>query len=308
MTWVSCSSHYGSTKGVIKVGAIYDDFDFQTIKKLRPCNIPKVLPTTYEDTLSYYETINKLIEKVSELQQALEDGGYEASILQRANQYTDAKVEAVTNEMRDAVHDLTHEIERFEDNLSSEFDVLRTETNLSISRLNAQITELYAVIMNYGETIDSRFIQMYNDLIRYIDEEIDARDTVYVIDPVTKQRVPIQTALWNMYNTYMRAFAVTASEYDALMLTALTYDNKRLTAYDYDNNFKEKMAEYFNRVMNPFTGMPATLTEIVMHLVDLHRNCVSCTEYDALNLTASSYDGLDITAYTFDFENRTVFV
>ena len=152
--------------------------------------------------------------------------------------------------------------------------------------------------MNYGETIDSKFVQMYNDLIRYIDDEIDARDTVYVIDPVTRQRVNIQTALWNMYNSYMREFAVTADEYDALMLTAFEYDNKRLTAYDYDNNFKEKMAEYFNRVMNPFTGMPATLTEIVMHLVDLHRDSLTCSQYDAKQLDADTYDGLDITAYT----------
>ena len=287
---------------------IFDDFDFQTIKKLRPCNIPKVLPTTYENTLSYYETLNKLIDKVYELQKAIEEGGFEESILERANQYTDARVNEVTSEMRDAVNDLNHEVTNFEDRISLSFEELKDATNLALARLNVQITELYTVIMNYGETIDTRFVQMYNDLIRYIDDEIDARDTVYVIDPVTRQRVNIQTALWNMYNSYMREFAVTAQEYDDLMLTASEYDNKRLTAYDYDNNFKEKMAEYFNRVMNPFTGMPATLTEIVMHLVDLHRDSLSCTEYDALQLDATAYDGLGLTAYTFDFESRSVLV
>lgn len=290
------------------MGQIFDDFDFQTIKKLRAPNVPPVLPTTYEDTLSYYETLSKLIDKVAELQKAIEDGGFEESILERANQYTDARVNEVTAEMRDSVNDLNHEVEGFEERINLSFEELRDATNLALTRLNVQITELYTVIMNYGETIDSKFVQMYNDLIRYIDDEIDARDTVYVIDPVTRQRVNIQTALWNMYNSYMREFAVTADEYDALMLTAFEYDNKRLTAYDYDNNFKEKMAEYFNRVMNPFTGMPATLTEIVMHLVDLHRDSLTCSQYDAKQLDADTYDGLDITAYTFDFESRSVLV
>ena len=77
------------------MGEIFNDYDFQVIKKLTPCNIPKVLPTAYDDTLSYYETINKLIDKVNELQKAIEDGGFEESILERANQYTDARVVAV---------------------------------------------------------------------------------------------------------------------------------------------------------------------------------------------------------------------
>lgn len=295
-------------KGVTNVGEIFNDYDFQVIKKLTPCNIPKVLPTAYDDTLSYYETLNKLIDKVTELQKAIEDGGFEESILERANQYTDARVGEVQSEMRDSIHDLEAEVSGFEGRMSEEFLDLKTATNLALSRLNTAVSELYATIMNFETDIDNKFVTMYNDLIRYINEEIDARDTVYVIDPVTKRRVPIQTALWSMYNQYMREFAVTATEYDSLGLTASEYDNKRLSAYDYDNNFKEKMAEYFNRIMNPFTGLPATLTEIVMHLVDLHRNSITATEYDALQLTADDYEALDITAYTFDFENRTVFV
>ena len=290
------------------MGEIFNDYDFQVIKKLTPCNIPKVLPTAYDDTLSYYETINKLIDKVNELQKAIEDGGFEESILERANQYTDAKVNDVQNELRDDITDITTNITNFENRINASFEELQTATQLALSRLSTAVSELYATIMNFETAIDSKFITMYNDLIRYIDEEIDARDTVYVIDPVTKRRVPIQTALWSMYNQYMREFAVTASEYDSLMLTASEYDSKRLTAYDYDNNFKEKMAEYFNKVMNPFTGLPATLTEIVMHLVDLHRNSVTAAEYDALQLSVDDYEALDITAYTFDFENRTVFV
>lgn len=285
----------------------FDEYDFQTIKRLNAGRINKVLPTSYEDTLSYYETLEKLIYKVEELKKAIEDGGFEESILERANEYTDARVGELRSTVSDELTDMQTEINNFINQIGTEVNNFESEINLAISRLNVAVADLYNTIMQYGETIDNKFVLMYNELIEYIDNEIDARDTVYVIDPVTKKRVPIQTALWSMYNQYMRAYAVTAGEYDGLMLTAETYDNKRLTAYDYDNNFKEKMSEYFNRVMNPFTGYKDTLTNIVMMLVDLHRNCITAGTYDLLGLSADDYDTMDITAYEFDFDNATIF-
>lgn len=287
---------------------IFDDFDFRTIKKLSPCNIPKVLPTAYSDTLSYYETLNKLIDKVTELQKAIEDGGFEDSILARANQYTDAMIHNLSQNINDQISDLSTEITSFENRTNSTIEELRASTADALVRLNLSITELYQVIMNYNEYLDNRFEMMYNDLIRYIDEEIDARDTVYVYSPVTNRRVPIQTALWDMYNSYMREFAVTAGEYDNLRLTAEVYDSKRLTAYDYDNNFKQLMKDFFNLVMNPFTGLKSTLTDVVMTLVNFHRDSIDCGEYDSMSVSAGDYDALDITAYAFDFDSRNALV
>lgn len=284
-----------------------DDFDFQTIKRLDVGKINKVLPLSYEDSLSYYEVLQKLIYKVEELKKAIEEGGFENTILEKANQYTDARVGELRASVNDDITDMQTEINNFTSSIGTEITNFESEINLSIARLNVAITDLYNTIMQYGETIDNKFVLMYNRLIEYIDNEIDARDTVYVIDPVTKRRVPIQTALWSMYNQYMRAYSVTAGEYDGLMLTAETYDNRRLTAYDYDNNFKEKMSEYFNRIMNPFTGYKDTLTNIVMMLVDLHRNSITCGAYDLLGLSANAYDSMDITAYEFDFDSVNVF-
>ena len=301
-----CSSSCG--KGGEKMGEIYDEYDFQTIKRLQVGRENKVLPTAYSNTLSYYEVLEKLIYKVEELEKAIKDGGYEDSILSRANAYTDGKVDELAGEVRDALYDMNTNITSFETRIDGEFTSYKDAIDAQISRLNIAVTDLYNTMMEFNVDVDNRIIQMYNDLIRYIDEEIDARDTVYVIDPVTRQRMNIQNALWSMYNAYMRNFAVTAQEYDDLRLTATEYDSRRLTAYEYDNNFKEKMRDLFDLVMNPFTGTKTTLVSLVYQLVDLHRNSLTASEYDNLNLDATDYDALDITAYDFDFDNRTIFV
>lgn len=289
------------------MGEFFDDYDFQTIKRLHVGNDNKVLPTEYNNTLSYYEVLCQLIYKVEALDKAIKDGGYEDSILERANAYTDGKVAELAGEVRDALTDMNTNIANFETRIDGEFTSYKEVIDGQLYRLNVAVTELYNTMMEFHVDIDNRFVQMYNELIRYIDEEIDARDTVYVIDPVTRERMTIQNALWSMYNAYMRNFAVTAQEYDSLRLTASYYDGRRLTAYDYDNNFKEKMSDLFNQVMNPFTGTMTTLVNLVYQLVDLHRNSITASEYDNLNLDATTYDGLDITAHDFDFDNRTIF-
>ena len=85
---------------------------------------------------------------------------------------------------------------------------------------------------------------------------------------------------------------LTASEYDALELTATQYDT-----IGYRLLYKDPT--YY--MMDPFTGEFVPVQKVIYSLAELHRNALTATEYDALELDADTYDAKELTAYDYDW-------
>ena len=60
-------------------------------------------------------------------------------------------------------------------------------------------------------------------------------------------------------------------------------------------------------VYNPLTGLVEPITKVIDDLYNqLRYNAITCSEYDALDLTATGYDGYMITADNFDLNGKTI--
>lgn len=60
---------------------------------------------------------------------------------------------------------------------------------------------------------------------------------------------------------------------------------------------------------NPTNGLIENVSKVIMDVYEiLRQNAISCSEFDALELTATEFDAVQITAYDFDVNGKTILV
>lgn len=143
------------------------------------------------------------------------------------------------NSNTEFITNYTGKIEEIETEITSlreEMDNFETEVNNNITtRFNQIVIELNSAIAT-ALTQANAYTDVRYDLLEQQIREIEVgRITVY--DPTTGILSPIQIVIDNLYNS-SRQNALTASEYDVLVLTASAYDEYELTALEYDQNGK----------------------------------------------------------------------
>lgn len=255
----------------------------------------KVLPAVYDDSLSYYELLCKVVDELN-------------------------KVITKVNETDDEIYNYINM--RF-DNLQSEWITIlqanlkeyKALTDLRIEQneiwTKQKIAELESTLSMQLEQI-AQMVRSNNVAIKtfvYFEiaklrKEVEKITCVVVESPVTGNQMPIQQALNEMYNA-LRCCALTAIEYDSLQLSAQDYDNFELTAKDYDLYGKSLLSYLMPCFMmySPFNGKYENIREVTYQLADLHKTtALSATEYDVLDLTANTYDGKSLTAYVYDWQ------
>lgn len=194
------------------------------------CNYcpPGIIPLSYDESLSYYEVLCKLREKVNEL-----IGYFNGMDAYATESYVRQTVADAYNLLQEQLHDLDRyinaELEKKLD--KTEFTTFVSEVSLSINSMSDQIRELRLDTNANTEAI----IYNFNWLKNYIDNQLIDLE---VINPFTGIAQPIQDVL-NYMSNIMRDNALTASEYDGYELTATAYDALDLTAYQFDNDGKD---------------------------------------------------------------------
>lgn len=60
-------------------------------------------------------------------------------------------------------------------------------------------------------------------------------------------------------------------------------------------------------IYDPTTGLLSPIQVVINNLFDMNReNAIMCSEFDALELTATEYDAYEITAYNFDVNAKAL--
>ncbi len=193
------------------------------------------------------------------------------------------------------------------------FDVYTEQTNQNISARFEQIQE------------------MINDLIANYNG-----DRITVINPVYGTYTTLNVALDDLQKASTWNQGLTALEYRNLQLTAKEYRDMNITAFMYRYKGRDlffdrlflgpvykKLAEIEQRVnlklteieniintnlfvYDPWTGERNSLYNIVLKLVDLHKNALTAEEYDNLQITAEEYDAKQLSAEQYDFEAKSL--
>lgn len=251
-----------------------------------------IIPTIYEDSLSYYEVLCALDAKIDAVIKNTND--YAAAVLAEAKSYTDNSIREFYSYTDERVNGVDQKYENITDAI-----------NQKIIDINQNISKLYLAFSDLQNTNQAQLDLMYKKLKEYVDSLVLSQN-FYFIDPTTGNLNDLQSILNNMYKALSWA-SLTAEEYDNMQLTAGEYDSLQLTAYDYDHYARLR---FFNKIyfsmISPFTGVKDSYSNIINKLASLHKNGLTAKEYDDLQLTASVYDGKNITAYEYDWNSKNL--
>lgn len=107
----------------------------------------KILPTVYDDSLSYYEVLTKVVEKLNEL---IENDNAQNEVIN--NLPTD--VSSFAEELQQFKDDVNAEITRFEGETNTAIGEIRTETSTEI---NAAKSEIQGEFNEFSTALDNEF-------------------------------------------------------------------------------------------------------------------------------------------------------
>ena len=185
----------------------------------------KVLPTVYDDALSYYEEILVLIDKINELIV------YVGTLEGASKVYTDEQIALLRSELTTQIDSVYSYAQSINVNLTALIGTTKTKiTNAYTALIDSNIATVNSRITTEVATLNGRITYEIEVLKDYIDNQII---DLKVMSPVSGEILPIQTVI-NQLADLMKVDAFTATAYDALEMTATYYDGKEIQAIDYD--------------------------------------------------------------------------
>lgn len=291
-------------------------------KKIAPLKFwcQKILPMTFDDSLSYYEVLcrtrNKLNEVVNamnnytdELKSYVEELSAEnLATMQKQFDELQAKVDqeltGIRNEMDQLTGQLDDTMNDFRDEIAEQIQDQQAWVEQQIANQEAYINEtVHKVYSALNDTLTEA--KAYTDFrLEQFQEEFPELTTVYVRNPVTGFVTTLQEAIYDMYDA-LRYMALTAFQYDTLDMTAQDYDDRTIPAWFYD-----RYAIVFFWRLFPWwyafsgnSGKKITLRAATQELWANDRtNGLTAQAFDGLEQTAQQFDAADKTAYAFDWQ------
>lgn len=172
-----------------------------------------MLPTVYDESLSYMEVLGRLTRKVNEVIAAI--NGFEDDVLNKAKAYTDEKIKT-------EIDALKTDLEVFKDNLTAEQEGFEQNVNGAIENMNQRIAQFNDTIQaNYTamQAYTNAAIEQNNRVIFERIEEglVDIR----VVNLFTGEKVTVQEMFDYLANFHLTN-AITVSRIAELMRTVDT--------------------------------------------------------------------------------------
>lgn len=287
----------------------------------------KILPTVYDNSLSYYEQICKLTRACQEIVEELTDWSDTIKELENAIKdidnmkadITDIKisltnVDLTLNNLDEAirgVNEYAHTLEgRISDNEKAISDLVKMIANFN-ANVDVKLAELEARLVKMIESVNADFSeelhllqlkvnQMKINLQGQIDELksiVDNIDTS-VVNPWHSELGKVS----NQRNTRLSYkdladCILTAEEYCKLGLTADDYSTFGISAMEYAKRGKEKLHFYW--VYSAPYGFRQEISNVLTSIVTYLKGTMTAQEYTALNLTADEYSALGLTAQDY---------
>lgn len=185
---------------------------------------PKVLPLVYDDSISYYEEVCRLVKKINELVDALNNVSID--ILQEANSYTDTQIDNARSEFDAKVR----EIEELERRLAEQYNIFTDVVNARIQFISNDVNRI-------DNKIDDEIIganEYTNQAIKnnneYLIEELSQSVSNFtVINYFTGEKITVQ----NMFDTLAKLHIQNPMTYDIYANKNISYSALSLLNIDY---------------------------------------------------------------------------
>lgn len=245
----------------------------------------KVLPLVYDDSLSYYETLCKFLQKLNEvidlynnLQETFE--GYVDAEILKLKEYVDS------------------ENTRQDEEFNGKIELVYEEIQKQVTRLFKYIDDGDLILRNY---IDSKI----RELKEWVEESIIGNIIIY--DPTTGYKNPLDVVMTHIYDA-LRYWGINCYQFDGAEKTCNQLDGYHYTALAFDTNSLQILGKYYpHYIFNPVDGNYDSIQRVLYQWFQYHReNAIACNTFDGLEKDVTTLDGLDYTAYSFDETGKTL--
>lgn len=185
---------------------------------------PKVLPLVYDDSISYYEEVCRLVKKINELVDALNNASLD--ILKEANSYTDTQIANARSEFDAKVK----EIEELERRLAEQYYDFTNVVNARIQFISNDVNRIDNKIDDEiigANEYTNQAIKNNNEYL--IDKLSQSVRNFTVINFFTGEKVTVQ----NMFDTLAQLHIQNPMTYDIYANKNISYSALSLLNIDY---------------------------------------------------------------------------
>lgn len=194
------------------------------------------LPTSFVDSMSYYEMLAWLCQYVTDtLIPQINLNSEEINGLQEEFIALKAEVEQAIQDIPQLRADFEALVIRFDETveeLQAQYDAFEEEVEQEIDSKIAEVrSAIMLVVDSYYQTLDNKI----DDGLEELHDEMEnwAIANTIVFNSLQGRETTLQVYLDDLAGLN-RTDAITAKEYDDLELGAKEYDDKEITAHDYD--------------------------------------------------------------------------
>ncbi len=229
--------------------------------------IQKVLPTSYDDSLTYLEElgqlqykINECIDVINSVSEDWDEMKQDFAALSTQVQELQSTVDGLEEELKEYVD--AH-MEETKDELIEMISTFETEINGKMQTLTDNIN---AEIDTFESSVNSQLVDIRNtvqamssSLTHYIDNKVEILEIKHDAD-----------------------------------IAAL-------------NNRIDTLVLEYPDILNPTNGLYEDINKVIEDVYSLARTeAITCTEFDNLVITCNIYDDMEITANNFDVKGKTI--
>ena len=190
----------------------------------------KVLPLTYDESLSYYEVLCKLRDYINEMGKRLDD--YGEQVLAASKAYTDGEIAKSVQQYNQALQQLTNDYNEFADNVTGALKGFQNQMDSNFQRQDNEIAGGRAYT-------DTRISQNNEWLLEQISQQLIS---VTVLNPFTGERESIQNMIDYLSSLHMTE-AITIAGIGAAQRTVNKVISYNATCTQLVNNGKNIFAQ-----------------------------------------------------------------
>ena len=229
--------------------------------------IQKVLPTSYDDSLTYLEELGQLQYKINEC----------IDVINSVSEDWEEMKQDFAN-LRTQVQELQSTVDGLEEELKEYVDTYMEETKDElVDMISAFETEINGKIQTLTENINAEIDTFENSVNNQL---VDIRNTVQAMSS-------------NLTHYIDNKVEILEIKHDA--------DIARI-----DERIDTLVLEYPD-ILNPTNGLYEDINKVIEDVYSLARTeAITCTEFDNLVITCNSYDDMEITANNFDVKGKTI--
>ena len=179
--------------------------------------VQKVLPLTYDDSLSYLEVLAKVVEYLNTSIEELNKMGDAVEYLNNLGESWDARLKAIEDNMSAFQSDINAKIAEQDGKIEAQniridaqdariaaaIDELKIEIKAQLDLAKAELTQIIneqlSVFADMLEKNNGTLKRWVEDRLEEFKQDIPTFEDVIVVDPTTGELVDIQTALNHIY-------------------------------------------------------------------------------------------------------------